>query len=318
MAEHATTGEGGIWRLAAALSGAVTTKDVAEATAEYGAGAAGCDFMSFAMVDADAGRIWLRNYSGLVPEVAARWQDLPLDETSPLGAALVRRTPVFRGGLNPDGDEFFPLTAGDREAAGFRATAAFPLVGANGSIVGGVGLAWKEAQHFDPEQVARLSLITEVIAQATDRAMLYEREEASLSAVQAAQVSVMQEAIVPSRLPSLHGLDVAAAYLPIRGAPMGGDWYDAFPVQDGAFLSIGDVAGHGLRSVAVMAQLRNAIRAYATDDPTPARVLTKLNTMLCRLEPDATATALVARWEPNTPHPLAGQCWASSGAAVQG
>jgi serine phosphatase RsbU (regulator of sigma subunit) len=45
-----------------------------------------------------------------------------------------------------------------------------------------------------------------------------------------------------------------------------------------------------------MAQLRNAVRAFADEDPTPERVLTRLNRMLCRLEPDETATAIVAVW----------------------
>ena len=41
------------------------------------------------------------------------------------------------------------------------------------------------------------------------------------------------------------------------------DEHDAFPVDNGTCLVIGDVAGHGLRSAAVMAQLRNATRAFA-------------------------------------------------------
>jgi serine phosphatase RsbU (regulator of sigma subunit) len=45
-----------------------------------------------------------------------------------------------------------------------------------------------------------------------------------------------------------------------------------------------------------MAQLRNAVRAFADEDPAPHRALTRLNRMLCRLEPDETATAIVAVW----------------------
>jgi serine phosphatase RsbU (regulator of sigma subunit) len=38
------------------------------------------------------------------------------------------------------------------------------------------------------------------------------------------------------------------------------------------------------------------VRAYADEDPTPERILTRLNRMLCRLEPDEIATAIVAVW----------------------
>jgi len=45
-----------------------------------------------------------------------------------------------------------------------------------------------------------------------------------------------------------------------------------------------------------MAHLRNTVRAYAIEDPSPARILTRLNKMMCRLEPGIYATASVAVW----------------------
>jgi serine phosphatase RsbU (regulator of sigma subunit) len=78
---------------------------------------------------------------------------------------------------------------------------------------------------------------------------------------------------------------------------MGGDWYDVFPVEGGTCLVIGDVAGHGLQSAAVMGQLRNTVRAYAIEDPSPATVLTRLNRMMCQLEPGEHASAIVALWD---------------------
>ena len=86
-------------------------------------------------------------------------------------------------------------------------------------------------------------------------------------------------------------------YLPASDAAMGGDWYDVFPVVGGTCLVIGDVAGHGVQSAAVMGELRNSVRAYAIEDPSPASVLTRLNTMMCQLEPGEYATAIVAVWD---------------------
>lgn len=299
MVEHQASRELTMWRLAAALAGAVSTKDVARAVADEGPQVTGADFASFAMTDPKAGRIWLTTTAGLVPEVARRWQDLPLDQSTPLGAALLRGRPVLRPGTSAEADGF-PGTAGDRELAGFRATAAFPLLDASGEPIGGIGLAWRAAQAFDDAQVERLTCFAGAVGQATERALRHERPGDYPSAVDEAQVKLLQDAFVPRELPLTPGIEVAADYVPARGAPMGGDWYDVFSVEDSTFLVVGDVAGHGVKEAAVMAQLRNAIRAFAVEGNTPARVLARINRTLCVLEPDATASAVVALWDPSS------------------
>jgi len=117
---------------------------------------------------------------------------------------------------------------------------------------------------------------------------------------QEAEARLIREAFLPGTLPWTHDLEVCAGFSPASNAPIGGDWYDVFPVDGGICLVIGDVAGHGLHSAALMAQLRNAVRAYAVEDPSPAQVLTRVNRMLCQLEPGETATAIVAVWNPET------------------
>lgn len=81
---------------------------------------------------------------------------------------------------------------------------------------------------------------------------------------------------------------------------MGGDWYDVFSVEDYTCLVVGDVAGHGVKEAAVMAQLRNAIRAFAVEGTTPARILARVNRAPCVLEPEATASAIIALWDPSS------------------
>ncbi len=305
-----------MWRLAAALSGAISTREVAEAVAREGPAAAGADFASFAMLDPKARRMWLTTAPGLVPEVARRWQDMALDETTPLGASLLWRRPVLRPGTGSATDGYFPGTAGDNELAGFRATAALPLLDASGDPIGGIGLAWREPQPFDDAQVERLSHFADAVGKATERTLAHEHGGEHLSAVDRAQVELLQDAFLPRSLPPTPGLQVAAAYMPARGAPMGGDWYDVFSVEDYTCLVVGDVAGHGVKEAAVMAQLRNAIRAFAVEGTTPAHILTRVNRALCLLEPEATASAVVALWDPssgyltraNAGHPPALRC----------
>jgi serine phosphatase RsbU (regulator of sigma subunit) len=74
----------------------------------------------------------------------------------------------------------------------------------------------------------------------------------------------MQRHLLP-KLPRTPDRGMTARYLPASDASeVGGDWYDAFTLADGATaLAIGDVVGHDLEAAAGMAQLRNMLRAYA-------------------------------------------------------
>jgi hypothetical protein len=134
----------------------------------------------------------------------------------------------------------------------------------------------------------------------TYRDITAEHKAEQQRAAERAEARLLQEALLPPVPPVSHGLEMATLYLPASDAALGGDWYDAFPVDGGLFLGVGDVAGHGLRAVAVMTEIRNAIRGFASEDPSPARVLGRVNRMLCDLEPDETATALVALWRSDT------------------
>jgi PAS domain S-box-containing protein len=104
----------------------------------------------------------------------------------------------------------------------------------------------------------------------------------------------LQRSLLPERLPRIEGLEIAARYLPAgRGAAIGGDWYDALERPDGKIaLVVGDVVGHGLRAAAVMGQLRNAFRAYALAETSPAEVMARVNRLVMSDEEDVMATAL--------------------------
>lgn len=104
----------------------------------------------------------------------------------------------------------------------------------------------------------------------------------------------LQRSLLPERLPRIDGLEIEARYLPAAfEAAIGGDWYDAVELDDGRVaLVVGDVVGHGLRAATVMGELRNAFRAYTLVESSPARILWRLNRLLCRDERDLMATAL--------------------------
>jgi PAS domain S-box-containing protein len=106
----------------------------------------------------------------------------------------------------------------------------------------------------------------------------------------------LQRSVLPDALPDIAGLDLAVRYLPgTDGDEVGGDWYDAFPLDgDRVGLVIGDVVGHSITSASIMAQLRNILRAYAIDRRHPSDVLRRTAAALRQLLPDALATVIYA------------------------
>ena len=112
----------------------------------------------------------------------------------------------------------------------------------------------------------------------------------------------LQRSLLPDALPQVPALDLAVRYLPATdGADVGGDWYDAFPVQGGRIgLVTGDVAGHSIASASIMGQVRSLLRGYAIDDPDPGRVLERANTALAHLLPDVLASVVYAVLDPAT------------------
>ena len=112
----------------------------------------------------------------------------------------------------------------------------------------------------------------------------------------------LQRSVLPGTLPSIARLDLAVCYLPAtEGGDVGGDWYDAFPLDGNRVgLVIGDVTGHGIGSASIMGQVRSILRAYAIDHPDPGEVLERTNAALTRLLPEALATAVYAVLDPGT------------------
>jgi PAS domain S-box-containing protein len=112
----------------------------------------------------------------------------------------------------------------------------------------------------------------------------------------------LQHAMLPATLPAVEGLDLAVHYLPASdGVHVGGDWYDAFPLDgDRVGLVIGDVAGHSIESASTMSQIRSLMRGYAIEGSAPQDVLRRTNMAIAKLLPEAVATAFYGVLNPVT------------------
>lgn len=86
----------------------------------------------------------------------------------------------------------------------------------------------------------------------------------------------VQLSILPSEIPHLPGLEIAARYMPMSS--VAGDFYD-FLVPDDKHVGIliADVSGHGLPSALIASMLQSALASQSAHASDPTRVLAGLN-----------------------------------------
>lgn len=108
--------------------------------------------------------------------------------------------------------------------------------------------------------------------------------------------STLQRRLLPQILPLFPGIRIDTAYMPATDEwDVGGDWYDVFKISDRSLcISIGDVAGHGLRAATVMAGARLAVRTAARIESDPATIMAHVNRIISADEPGTLVTACVA------------------------
>ena len=98
-------------------------------------------------------------------------------------------------------------------------------------------------------------------------------------------IQLLQSAALPNSLPESSRLRIAAVYEPSDPyQPVGGDWYDAFALdEDRVALVIADVAGHGRNAAVFMVQVRNVFRALAVERAEPGEVMIRANNVTRQL-----------------------------------
>ena len=107
-------------------------------------------------------------------------------------------------------------------------------------------------------------------------------ENRKLYSEQRTIAQTLQHALLPEKLPKIHGVETGARYeAGVEGVDIGGDWYDLIALDDHRLLLVvGDVSGRGVRAAATMASLRYAIHAYAAQNDPPEAILTKLSKLV--------------------------------------
>jgi PAS domain S-box-containing protein len=117
------------------------------------------------------------------------------------------------------------------------------------------------------------------VVDATDRRG-YEDELLRASRREQEIAQSLQRSMLSGTLSNPEGCELDALYSPaVRGMEVGGDWHDAFWLDDGDTIGlvVGDVVGRGIDAAATMGQLRSAVRALAATGLPPGALLERLD-----------------------------------------
>jgi phosphoserine phosphatase RsbU/P len=136
--------------------------------------------------------------------------------------------------------------------------------------------------------------VAQALANAQAQQVMRERERLLKELELAERI---QQLLLPSRLPTLPGIDLSARMVSSR--QVGGDYYDAVPIDGGAtLLVLADVSGKGVAAALVMSNLQAALWAVADLGMGLSRLAEHLSDVLYnRLEGSRYVTAVLVRLE---------------------
>ena len=236
------------------------------------------------VLEPEAASLHLVSEAGFGTLARERWGRLPLDLPVP-GTDAVRSREIL---TIVDQDEFAARYPGLGDAIrrlGMHTTMQIPLVKGE-AVVGIVFLAFDHRRPLHADERDFLNTVGPIIAQALDRARLFEFQRSVASTLQRAMLSAQPAAAV--------GLNVAARYVPaVAELSVGGDWYDVVQLEGTRVaIAVGDIVGRGINAAAVMGQLRSALSALARTTESAVEAVARLDRFAHGIE-GAKATTLL-------------------------
>ena len=153
-----------------------------------------------------------------------------------------------------------------------------------------IGLIYVDSPHlireFSREDLNLLTVMANVAAIRIEHARLNEVEQSELlMAKELQQAALIQQGLLPSKPPSVEGLDIAGKTTACR--TVGGDYFDFIPFPDGRVaMLIGDVAGKGMPASLLMTSLQARVHVLFEDGDELAKKIGRLNKHVASNCPD--------------------------------
>jgi sigma-B regulation protein RsbU (phosphoserine phosphatase) len=141
-------------------------------------------------------------------------------------------------------------------------------------------------REFTREDLNLLTVMANVAAIRIEHVRLNEVEEAERAmAKEMQQAALIQNSLLPSKAPTIAGMDIAGKTTACR--TVGGDYFDYLPFPDGRVgLLVGDVAGKGMPASLMMSSLQARVHVLFEDGDDLAQKITRLNKSTCQNCPD--------------------------------
>ncbi|MFD4231855.1 SpoIIE family protein phosphatase [Streptomyces sp. NPDC058545] len=242
----------------------------------------------------DEGRLRVSTDAGIAMWEVDVLHGMSLDHPSPLPEAIRTGKSHFIADREdyvrrwPHGAEFPRLA----RLGSDYAVSIMPLIEAGNQPLGGWLVTYGSGYQPSLDKRTLMGTLADLAGQALRRIRLQQARVELAAALQQTMLSTLPE--------HLAGLEIAARYRPSRhGLDIGGDWYDAFVMSDGAIaLEIGDAQGHDVDAAALMGQVRLFMRAIAAQEPDPATVLTRTNELLVTMEAARFASCTMLHIDP--------------------
>jgi phosphoserine phosphatase RsbU/P len=207
----------------------------------------------------------------------------------PLGSGFAGRIAATRGPIRLDRVDSTTVSNPILWEKGIQVMLGVPLLSGK-KVLGVLHVGRLEARPFNEQDVELLQVVADRVAGATQARSL---------AIEQAAARLLERSLLPERLPTCAGLELAARYVPAEGRAVGGDWYDLFTLPSGQlWIVVGDVAGHGIQASVVMGRIRSALRAYTLLDLPPDEVLNLVDRKVDHFEIGTIATVACAVSEP--------------------
>lgn len=197
---------------------------------------------------------------------------LPILDRGILGELLYAGKPLLINDLRVDDDD--PCAMYLR---GFGSLLAIPHY-ESGEAVNMVCVLRRAKNAFETHKVPELYWLSSLFGRATSSLVMARKLAESNEALdrEMRAVADIQRALLPVKLPSVPGLDLATHYKTSKNA--GGDYYDFFELQNGSIgMLIADVSGHGTPAAVLMAIMHAIAHVAPTDRQAPGKFLTAVN-----------------------------------------